>query len=87
MSLYGGVHAGLSTWIGAGREDGWDVIDVREGPKGDKANVTTASGSPGKKKREAPPKLELPKLDMAGKGVGIGDGDLGCGCEGSTWVD
>lgn len=61
--FYGAVHAGLTTWIGAAREDGWDVSSVREGPKRDEA----VKASPKKKRAgsdEEPPRLEIPQLDL-----------------------
>ena len=66
--FYGAVHAGLTTWIGAAREDGWDVKYVREGPRRD---AVVRTPSPKKGKVEAPPKLDMPKLDL---GVGVGGG-------------
>ena len=74
--FYGFVHAGLTTWIGAAREDGWDVKFVREGPNRD---TVARTPSPKKGKVEAPPRLDMPKLDLGG-GVGGGkasvdDGD------------
>ena len=68
--FYGAVHAGLTTWIGAGREDGWDVKYVKEGPRKD---AVVRTPSPKKGKVEAPPKLDMPKLDLGG-GVGARNG-------------
>lgn len=60
--FYGSVHAGLSTWIGAASEDGWDMRFVKEGPRREEAMART---SPKKGKREEPPpKLEMPRLDL-----------------------
>lgn len=59
--FYGAVHAGLTTWIGAAREDGWDVRYVKEGPR---MEETIRTPSPKKRKHEAPPKLDMPKLDL-----------------------
>ena len=59
--FYGSVHAGLGTWIGAGREDGWDVRGVREGFR--EENKARASPKKAKKGGDAP-RLEAPKLDM-----------------------
>ena len=71
--FYGHVHAGLTTWVGAARDDGWDSKDVREGlPK--EEGRRAKSSSPAKKKDKAPVldmKVEVPKLDL---GVGIGGG-------------
>ena len=79
--FYGSVHAALSTWIGAAREDGWDEAFVREGPRREEL---VARPSPKKGKREeAPPKLEMlqletPKLDVGVKKQGSGwDGEAG----------
>ena len=66
--FYGSVHAALSTWVGAAKEDGWDVKGVREGALPQTAPNSPRKSSPVKKgKIEAPPKLEMPKLDF---GVG-----------------
>ena len=68
--FYGAVHAGLTTWIGAARDDGWDVKVVKEGPR---REDTVRTPSPKKRKHEEPPKLDLPKLDL---GVAV-DGKKG----------
>lgn len=60
--FYGGVHAGLGTWVGAAREDGWEVRDVKEGGSGSPRK--RASPVKGKKGEEAPPKLEVGGLDL-----------------------
>ena len=65
--FYGAVHAGLTTWIGAAREDGWEVIYVKEGPKRD---AVVRTPSPKKGKVEKAPRLEMPKLDLGGKDDG-----------------
>ena len=59
--FYGSVHAGLTTWIGAGRDDGWDIRIVKEGPPRDNAK------SPKKKNTEPVPILQMPKLDFGGE--------------------
>ncbi|CAO1605371.1 hypothetical protein XANCAGTX0491_008890 [Xanthoria calcicola] len=66
---YGYVHSCLSTWVGAALADGWNVREVKEGPKRDE---TKAMMSPkkGKLKTEDAPRLEMPKLSL---GIG-GDG-------------
>ena len=56
--FYGGVHAGLGTWVGAAWEDGWDVEEVRQGPRRE------ASRSPRKATVAEPPKLDMPKLNL-----------------------
>ena len=65
--FYGFLHAGLTTWIGAAREDGWDTKFVKEGPCKEDAVRTP---SPKKRKHEEPPKLDMPKLDLGVVGGG-----------------
>jgi hypothetical protein len=60
--FYGGVHAGLRTWVAAGFADHWDVRDVRCGPVQD-AKVPSPKKTNTKKMEEAP-RLEMPKLDF-----------------------
>ncbi|MCJ1313098.1 hypothetical protein MMC25_006775 [Agyrium rufum] len=74
--FYGGVHAGLATWVGAAREDGWSVGLVREGPPRDGGG---GGGSPRKARRlEEVPKLDLLRLDGEGAGAaGVGGGSGG----------
>ena len=67
--FYGHVHAGLMTWVGAARADGWDSKDVREGPPKEEGKRRAKSSSPVKKKDKAPV-LDMPKLDLA---IGVGD--------------
>jgi hypothetical protein len=63
--LYGGVHAGLKTWVAAAYEDGWDICDVRCGPAVEtKPTNSVKNKSPLKKKAGDAPKLEMPKLDF-----------------------
>lgn len=62
--FYGGVHAGLRTWVAAAVADGWDVRDVRCGPMAQE-KVASPRKSPMKKSEEAP-RLEMPKLDFGG---------------------
>lgn len=72
--FYGAVHAGLGTWIGAGREDGWDVRGVREGCR----EEGRGRASPKKARKgngEEAPKLEMPRLELGG-GDGVGAGWL-----------
>ena len=68
--FYGHVHAGLITWVGAARADGWNSKDVREGPPKDDSRRRAKSSSPAKKKAEKAPVLDMPKLDL---GIGVGD--------------
>lgn len=70
--FYSSVHAGLTTWVGAAREDGWDVVFVKEGPRRELVRQ-----SPRKGKVEAPPRLEMTKLDLmtgAGRGGVVDEG-------------
>ena len=60
--FYGHVHAGLSTWAGAARDDGWDSKDVREGPRREPSK-RSKSASP--RKGDKPPVLDMPKLDFS----------------------
>lgn len=71
--FYGGVHAGLGTWIGAGREDGWDVKNVRQGfPREERRSPRKSPV----KKGDGPPVLgevnveALPKLQVRNEAVG-----------------
>lgn len=68
--FYGAVHVALRTWVAAASEDGWDVSDVRFGPKVEEVRSVRASP---KKKVEKAPKLEIPpelKLDVGAGGEG-----------------
>ena len=62
--LYGGVHEALTTWVGAAMEDGWPYQDVRQGPKQEDVRKVSPKKSP--KKKEAAPKLDMPRLDLGG---------------------
>lgn len=65
--FYGGVHAGLATWVAAAREDGWDIRGVREGFREERRGRM----SPKKVgKGEEAPRLEIPKLDFGGGEAG-----------------
>ncbi|KAI9725948.1 MAG: hypothetical protein M1828_002276 [Chrysothrix sp. TS-e1954] len=57
--FYGCVHDGLSTWVGAAREDGWDAETVQRGPVRSPIKSSVGAG--------APPKLELPVLALGEK--------------------
>ncbi|KAB8336806.1 hypothetical protein FH972_021115 [Carpinus fangiana] len=70
--FYGAVHDVLRTWVSAALDDGWDVHDVRMGPPKEERSL---SKSPAKKKADAPPKLELPKLDLGEPKAGQTCGD------------
>lgn len=67
--FYAHVHDGLGTWIGAAVADGWDVRDVRFGPKTEDVVKSPRKASPNKKQDKAPKIGEVPKLDL---GLGIG---------------
>ena len=54
--FYGAVHDGLRTWVDAAADDGWQTIDVRQGPP--KSPTKSTPGSP--HKRDIPPQLDLP---------------------------
>ncbi|KAI9806111.1 MAG: hypothetical protein M1833_004518 [Piccolia ochrophora] len=70
--FYGAVHDGLRTWVAAAKADGWAIGDVRNGPPREERSPVRQS--PRKKKQE-PPMVELPKLDLDG-GNGGTDGWL-----------
>ncbi|KAL8838237.1 MAG: hypothetical protein Q9176_005166 [Flavoplaca citrina] len=72
---YGYVHSCLSTWVGAALADGWNVKEVREGPRRDEMKILMSSPKKGKGKVEDAPRLEMPKLSL-GIGAG-GKGDEG----------
>jgi hypothetical protein len=61
--FYGSVHVALRTWVAAAAEDGWDVKDVRFGPPPELRSPRKTGGGQ-KPKIEAPPKLDMPKLDF-----------------------
>ena len=73
--FYGSVHLALTTWVGAAKEDEWDVKGVREG-----ALPQTAPNSPKKspvkknKKVEKAPVLEMPKFDFDDCVSGLANG-------------
>lgn len=71
--FYGCVHGALSTWVGAAMEDDWPYQDVRQGAK---QEVRQASPKKSPKKKDAAPKLDMPKLDFGGgkENRGIDDG-------------
>jgi hypothetical protein len=71
--FYGSVHDGLRTWVAAACADGWDVKDVRMGPKIEDVKVSPRK-SPTKKADKAPVLAAPPKLDLGLVGVGIGSG-------------
>ena len=80
--FYGAVHAGLSTWVGAAKEDGWSWRDVREGPPREE-RLRQRSASP-KKKVEKAPVLEMPRLEL---GLGrMQEGEPEGGSMGDGWL-
>ena len=67
--LYGSVHEALSVWIGAAREDGWPVKDIKEGPPREDTvrsprKAPGASPKKAKGKEDVAPKLDMPKLEL-----------------------
>ncbi|KAL8796245.1 MAG: hypothetical protein Q9195_001360 [Heterodermia aff. obscurata] len=70
--FYGFVHAGLTTWIGAAREDGWGVGFVREGPEVVGCSSRTPSPKKKGKVETPPPRLDMPRLELGGGG-GVGE--------------
>lgn len=84
--FYAAIHIGLATWVGAAAEDGWDVRLVQQGPDVEES----LRMSPRKKKPgadDAPPRLEMLKLDLdarGGESAGMGAGAGGGG--GGDWL-
>lgn len=60
--FYSCIHDALRQWVAAAIADGWDVRDVRMGPKLDKS--ASPRKSPTKISDEKPPILDAPKLDL-----------------------
>jgi hypothetical protein len=85
--FYGHVHDTLRTWVAAAVCDGWEVRDVRMGPKKEDAAGSSprkgASPAKSPKKNDAP-KLELPVLGNLGGGAGPGLGNQATGGDG--WI-
>ncbi|KAI9838317.1 MAG: hypothetical protein M1819_005585 [Sarea resinae] len=69
--FYGAVHDALRTWVAAAVDDGWDVRDVRMGPKLEE-KVKSRPASP-TKKAEKPPQIEAPAI-TALPSLGLGGG-------------
>jgi hypothetical protein len=61
--FYGGVHAGLRSWVAGAFDDGWDVRDVRCGPPVEVKSPSKKSPVKQKKVEEVP-RIEMPKLDF-----------------------
>ncbi|KAF1950967.1 hypothetical protein CC80DRAFT_221714 [Byssothecium circinans] len=68
---YGAVHDAVKVWIGAALEDGWEVRDVRMGPPDGKPGVGSPVKQSPTKKKEAPPQIQAPKMDL-GSSLGLG---------------
>ncbi|RYP49901.1 hypothetical protein DL768_004437 [Monosporascus sp. mg162] len=74
--FYPGVHDALRTWVLAAADDAWSIRDVRYGPPPPESSRTASpakknngliagANAKGKKKNdEAPPRIEIPKLDL-----------------------
>lgn len=87
--FYSCVHDGLRAWVAAAAEDGWETIDVREGPSlEEQAQQARRSLSPKKspKKKEAPPKLEAPIIEAPKLDFGIGNTLAGAGDD-DGWLE
>ncbi|GME47493.1 gtpase binding protein rid1 [Neofusicoccum parvum] len=66
--FYGAVHDGLKTWVKAAVADGWEVKDVRMGPREEKPVSPKKTGP--RKKKEAPPQIQTPKVEIPSLGFG-----------------
>jgi hypothetical protein len=71
--FYGAVHCALRTWVAAAAEDGWDVRDVRFGPRVEEQVARSVKSSPAKKKDLAP-RLNV---EVEGRGTSPLGGRLG----------
>ncbi|KAF3040514.1 hypothetical protein E8E12_007570 [Didymella heteroderae] len=60
---YGAVHDSIKVWVGAALEDDWDVKPVRMGSDKNTGTTSPVKMSP-KKKAEAAPQIDVPKLDL-----------------------
>ncbi|OAA51741.1 Armadillo-type fold protein [Metarhizium rileyi] len=67
--FYGSVHVALRTWVAAAAEDGWDVKDVRFGPPPESRSPRKTGGQR-TKPEEAPPRLDMPRLDFGDRQPG-----------------
>lgn len=87
--FYGGVHAALRCWVAAALEDGWEVTDVRCGPKMDASPKRIGGGGGGKNGKKAgvdAPRIEMPKLDFGNADVARGDGAVKKSEYGDVWL-
>ena len=76
---YGAVHDAVKVWVGAAMEDGWEVRDVRMGPPDGKPSVGSPVKQSPAKKKEVPPQIQVPKMDL-GSSLGLGfDKEIGDG--------
>ncbi|KAK7519005.1 GTPase binding protein Rid1 [Phyllosticta citriasiana] len=67
--FYGAVHDGLKTYIKAAAADGWEIRDVRMGPRDDRP-VSPKKSSPKKKKtNDEPPQIGPPKMELQSLGL------------------
>ena len=71
--FYGAVHAALSTWIGAARDDGWSARMVKEGPTREERMNSSPRKHKGKETEKAPMLGEI--------SVGGGTPKLGLGLQ------
>jgi hypothetical protein len=72
---YGAVHDSVKVWIGAALTDDWDVKTVRMGPGEGKSGVSSPVKQSPKKKVDAAPQIQAPKLDFGlgfEREIGIG---------------
>jgi hypothetical protein len=58
------VHDSVKVWIGAALDDDWDVKTVRMGASDGKSAVNSPVKQSPKKKAEAAPQIQAPKLDF-----------------------
>ncbi len=66
--FYGAVHEGLKTWVSAAADDEWYFKDVRMGPPAEEKKMQCSP----RKKKEEPPKLEVPRVELPALQLGGG---------------
>jgi hypothetical protein len=71
--FYGAVHEALRAWVAAAFEDGWNVRDVRYGPPPEQKKSRSVSPVKRNQKEEAPPRLDMPRLDFGLDGLRTGE--------------